>query len=557
MRKKSLVICILMLVVLTTGCSPKKQSEADAGQPAVQTAVPAEQPSEQEATETVTPNSSGMPEELQKQLIMENYSLWAYTEPWDSPWFYTFTDLDHNGRQEVIAATLQGTGLYTWIKVYEINTDYSGLVEVGLAEEDGFSYPDLIVDSLPCYYEEDTGLYYYVCEDMVRDGAARYYFTSVAFGLRNGKMFFQTIASKESVYTGLSGDPTSTCWNAEGNVISVEEYEACADRIFAGKPKTDYRIIWTQVENPWPEEEPDTAEISDVPEEPQVIITKNPTSEAIAIGGKTWFIAHADNASSLTWRMVAPDGTIYYSLDSAMAAHPGLKLEALEGDTLAVSNVPLSANGWGIVAIFENGASSAATDPAFLYVGDFLTPYSTVLDAYRAVYAQGEGKMEYAIEHGLSEIVCYSTGVGYALKDLDKNGIPELIIEGIGTDDFSNGIAYGIYTLADNQPVNLATSWARTRYYIRTDNTVLYHGSGGASHSYNSIMQVTGSSLEKIETVFTDYDEAACQTVFYYQQGNSDNFSSEKSIPLTEQEYTERLNQMESNIFIPILTKIA
>ena len=33
-------------------------------------------------------------------------------------------------------------------------------------------------------------------------------------------------------------------------------------------------------------------------------ITKNPTSEAIAIGGKTWFIAHADNATSLTWEMV-------------------------------------------------------------------------------------------------------------------------------------------------------------------------------------------------------------------------------------------------------------
>ena len=81
------------------------------------------------------------------------------------------------------------------------------------------------------------------------------------------------------------------------------------------------------------------------------VITKNPTSEAIAIGGKTWFIAHADNATSMTWELVDPNGNIY-SLSDAMAMHPGLTLEALEGDTIAVSNVPLSVNGWGVQATF-------------------------------------------------------------------------------------------------------------------------------------------------------------------------------------------------------------
>ena len=43
---------------------------------------------------------------------------------------------------------------------------------------------------------------------------------------------------------------------------------------------------------------------------PVPVITKNPTSEAIAIGGKTWFIAHADHATSMTWGLVDANGNM-------------------------------------------------------------------------------------------------------------------------------------------------------------------------------------------------------------------------------------------------------
>ena len=94
---------------------------------------------------------------------------------------------------------------------------------------------------------------------------------------------------------------------------------------------------------------------------PVPVITKNPTSEAIAIGGKTWFIAHADHATSMTWGLVDANGNIY-SLADAMAMHPGLRLEALEGDTIAVSNVPLSVNGWGVQATFYGQGGAVSTD---------------------------------------------------------------------------------------------------------------------------------------------------------------------------------------------------
>ena len=557
MKKISAAVFILIFALLISGCGARTGSTADAGQPAAQQAAPSEQPAEEKTAEAVMPAApSLMPEEQQKQLIMDSYSLWAYTDPWDSPWFYTFTDLDHNGRMEVIAATLQGSGLYTWMNIYEVNADCSGLTEVALAEEEGYSYPDLIIESMPCYYDAQTDQYYYVCEDMIRDGAARYYIQNMAFCLQNGKMDFRTIASEEIVYTEESNEPAVTCLDAAGNAITEAEYDAYAAQYFAGKPGSELILSWTQVENPWPEEDASTEAAYDVQEGPQVIITKNPTSEAIAIGGRTWFIAHADNADSLTWKLVGPDGVIYYSLDSAMDVHPGLKLEALEGDTLAVSNVPLSVNGWGVAAVFENGYSSAVTEPAWLYVGDFLTAYSSVIDAYRTTYAQGEHRFEYAMEHDLSEVVRYSTGVGYALKDLDKNGIPELIIEGIGTDDFSEGIAYGIYTLVNDQPVNLATSWARNRYYICTDSTILKEGSGGAGHSVAAVYRLSGQSLVPVETLLTYFDGRE-NDGFYRQTGRLSWEPQPGDQKIDEAAFRSAVDQFESRIYTPLLTGIS
>ena len=153
-------------------------------------------------------------------------------------------------------------------------------------------------------------------------------------------------------------------------------------------------------------------------------------------------------------------------------------------------------------------------------------------------------------------MTAYSSGVGYALKDLDKNGVPELIIAGMGTEDFSDRMVYDLYTLVNGVPVNLATSYARMRYYMRTDNTLMYEGSGGASYTYITLERVNGSTMEETEMVFTDYDSANNATVFYSQQGHSDTFPSEKSVRITEDEFFDRWEQWKSGVYIPPLTTI-
>ena len=525
--------------------------------------APAPDDSQTEQKETAYADSAAAQLQLsfeeQKQMIEDNRELWAFTEPYDSPWFYTFTDLDHNGRLEVIAATTQGSGIFTYANFWEVLPDGSGIdncCRKNVEIEGPDDWPEIIVDSIPCYYDALSGCYYYPCENVTRDGYAHQYYSWQVLCLKDGAAEWEFLAAKNVNWrdeeTGSEyPNAVTTCVDAAGNPITEQEYDGAVEKRFAELEKTELKLDWIRVEIPWEEEPPSLFQ-----EGPAVVITKNPTSETVSVGGKTWFIAHAENAVNLIWQLLDPDGAVY-SLEQAMQRHPGLSLQALEGDTLAVGNVPISLNGWGVQAMFDGAGNVALTEPAYLYVGDYVSAYSRIIDAYRTAYSTGRSQdSEYLWGQGLSEMTAYSSGVGYALKDLDKNGVPELIIAGMGTDDFSDRMVYDLYTLVNGVPVNLATSSARMRYYVRTDNTLLYEGSGGASHSYITRERVNGSTLEEIEMVFTDYDEASNATVFYSQQGHSDSLPSEKSVSITDAEFNASWEQWKSDVYVPPLTTI-
>jgi hypothetical protein len=286
-----------------------------------------------------------------------------------------------------------------------------------------------------------------------------------------------------------------------------------------------------------------------------VTITKNPTSESLAVGGKTWFIAHAQNATNLTWLLTSPQGQVY-SMEQAMAANPGLRLDALEDDTLAVSNVPKSVDGWSVQARFDGPGGSAVTAPAMIYIDDYVTVYGGVISAYYRAYADGNTNAGYAYENNISEFISSSTHVGYAMKDLNGDGTPELIIAGMGTDDFSNGVIYDLYTLYNSQPVQLACSSARNRYYLRTDGSILNEGSGGAGHSIFVLNSVQGSELLPYEAVFSWFDGQPNDGYYHQTDGYSYQPRTYDEY-LTEDAFNYFVSVYEDSVTVPELTMIA
>ena len=363
MKLISTILSVLLILSLT-GCGNSAHSSEQSA------IIPAETASPVTAEASAPPIPStlpSMPEDQQKQLILDRYEEWSYKEPWESPWFYTFTDLDHNGRLEVTAATVQGTGIYTHAGYWEVTPDYSDIRPCEITvDEEGASYPDIIVDSAPCCFDPSTGLYYYIFEDMVRGGFSEYYTSINAICLHDGKVDLIPLAARYECYDNSEKPTAIIYYDGDGNESTKQVFDSAVQNFSAGKETSTISLNWTMVENPTPKEEPSEwdGEVG-----PEVVITKNPRSETVPAGGKTWFIAHADNAVSLTWRCVDKDG-FSVSLEDALAQHPGLTLEVLEDDTIAVGNIPLSFDGWGIQARFDGigDGNFDVTEPAIITV---------------------------------------------------------------------------------------------------------------------------------------------------------------------------------------------
>ncbi len=193
----------------------------------------------------------GLPSvEEQRRILEDNRSLWAFDEDDYSPdWYYAFTDLDHNGLLEVLAASTQGSGMFTYAHFYEVLPDGSGIKNLYHADEEveGIDdWPEVVLESIPCYYDSSSDCYYYVCTNTTRDGMAHVITQLAALSLKDGVAEWEHLASLEILETQLEGR-RSFYQDAEGNSITEEDYNSVVEKRFAGMEQSEYRPEWTAV----------------------------------------------------------------------------------------------------------------------------------------------------------------------------------------------------------------------------------------------------------------------------------------------------------------------
>lgn len=530
-RTLSLLLCTALLLALLSGCAVsgvtgRELAAAALGPAAISIALGSAPPA---ASQLVTMPLAQLSTVQQTQLLERYRSLWAFSSAEASSWFYAYTDLNRNGRLEVLAVSTQGTSSYTTVKCYEVSPGFNGVTECWV-QSDSAGWPEITLPSLPCYFDSRTGVCYYVCEDMTKLSATEYSYTLRVFWFFDGVLQLNTLASRSVVY-GQTARPTVQYRDWAGNSLSESEYVTYADRYYAALSKSSYALSWQQgsaypaqpavtaapVVTPIPTPQPTPVPTPAGTVGAKVVITKNPTSESLSIGGTTWFIAHASNASAVTWQAVSPDGRTY-TAGEALSLHPGLKLSGVNDDTLTIQNIPLSLNGWGFQARFDGAGNSAVSTAAYVYVGDYVTAYQSVLNAYRDAYQYGGHTAEYARQNGLSEVIAHSPHVGYAFKDLNKDGTPELFIGGVNPDAFARLIVYDVYTLVNGVPVRLAVSTDNDRFYLRSDSTLLNGGSEGKRYEHYFLFRFVGDHLESSEG-YMYYKVGSDQDGCYYQKG--------------------------------------
>ena len=99
----------------------------------------------------------------------------------------------------------------------------------------------------------------------------------------------------------------------------------------------------------------------------KVRVTKSPTSESVPYGGSCMFIAHASNASSVTWYIANTDGSAILTAYEAADNVSGLYVSGGNSDTLSLSGIPSWMNGYQVQACFTGEGGPVYTDIAKIW----------------------------------------------------------------------------------------------------------------------------------------------------------------------------------------------
>ena len=166
--------------------------------------------------------------------------------------------------------------------------------------------------------------------------------------------------------------------------------------------------------------------------------------------------------------------------------------------------------------------------------GALLAAYEAILERSVEVLASG-GDIEIKDgETGLLEACYGGTGVGYAIEDLNADGVPELIL---GPADGSS--IYALYTGSGSEPVLLLEGWARNYWQYLGGGRFYVSGSGGVTYNMvgTFVLPRDGQELACEDFYFTyELDESFEEFgVFHNTEGLWDTSVSE----LTDMTYDD------------------
>lgn len=195
----------------------------------------------------------------QIRVMAENSDQWKLQDYAPTKGLYMVYDLDGDGRLELIANAVQGTGAYSHNYFYQINPENTAVVELEqvLEDEKPLCF-DIGLDWEQKVYVDENGTHYYYAIDYEGSGTWQTICKEGYFYLSDGKV--GRIMLRESVnQLQENGTYEKTYYTADGiyektydtpdssESISEEEWNHLLQTFAEGKEETSVNIAWVSL----------------------------------------------------------------------------------------------------------------------------------------------------------------------------------------------------------------------------------------------------------------------------------------------------------------------
>ncbi len=230
-------VCMFVILMGLSACA-KWEPEVSGDEAASGSAV---------ATEHAKPD---LEEVKQLQRIRTARKEWITSiqdEAYSSGIWYMISDLNQNGRLEVVAEMSCGSGGFINRRaIYEVSEDGKSLIKYKVTDSETameLAAPGLV--TVDTYWDGKTGMYYYAGENYTNPDGYRFGYSPGCFYLKDNEYQekYMKVYREES-----KEDGSLTYFNQKDKKITKDEYERVQREFWQGKEKRKAEFYWQKAD---------------------------------------------------------------------------------------------------------------------------------------------------------------------------------------------------------------------------------------------------------------------------------------------------------------------
>lgn len=247
MNKLISIILIFVLVLSLCACSLIPESGRETEVPS-ETERTTEEPTTESTTEESTTEESTteaeavLSAEEQIALFVANRDLWYPQEEYYVPYTFAVTDLDQNGRLEILINICMGTGFFSQNAAWEVNEAGDGIVKCSGIFDTYDGQPDIAYTQMQVY-DAGNGIYYYIVSDYQRNGWEFNVTNKYAISLSCGQIYGTHLGTM-LCENYSDGTQTISYVDSTGAEITEDAFETLAESVYADLTARTAQFLW-------------------------------------------------------------------------------------------------------------------------------------------------------------------------------------------------------------------------------------------------------------------------------------------------------------------------